>query len=128
MSVCLLMQLTTRAQNIENLPNGRQFCEKCKVLRFFQKFDFSVIFLLAVMSNSRSDVVTQSVRLFVFPSVRPLFFLLVSLKFLLVLKSFNEVSRQFKGCLKFQGCFKEVIRVLTENLKGVSRKFRGCFK
>ena len=69
------------------------------------------------MSSSRSDVVTQSVRLFVFPFVRPLFFLLVSLKFLLVLKSFNGVSRQFKECLKFNGSFKEVLRV-----------FQGCFK
>ena len=67
---------------------------------------------LAAMSSSRSDVVTQSVRSFVFLSVRPLFFLLVSLKFLLVLKSFNGVSRQFKECLKFNG-----------SLKAVSRKF-----
>ena len=38
------------------------------------------------------------------------FFLLVSLKFLLVLKSFNGVSRQFKECLKFNGSFKAVSR------------------
>ena len=29
---------------------------------------------------------------------------------------------------KFQGCFKEVFRVLTESFKGVSRKCKGCFK
>ena len=78
-------------------------------------------------------------RVFVFPFVRPLFFLLVSLRFPLVLKSFNGVSRQFKGCLrfsgsfkdisrKFQGCFKEVSRVFEGSLKGVSRKFHECFK
>ena len=63
---------------------------------------------LAAMSSSRSDVVTQ----FVFPSVRSSvpFFLLVSLKFLLLLKSFNGVSRQFKECLKFNGSFKAVSR------------------
>ena len=65
---------------------------------------------LAAMSSSRSDVVTQFVRVSVCPSVRPLFFLLVSLKFLLVLKSFNGVSRQFKECLKFNGSFKAVSR------------------
>ena len=69
------------------------------------------------------------------PCFRPLFFLLVSLKFLLVLKSFDRVSRLFKGYLKFEGCFKEVLRVCTENsrmfpesLKGVSRKSHNCFK
>ena len=49
------------------------------------------------------------------PSVRSCFrsspfFLLVSLKFLLDLKSFNGVSRQFKECLKFNGSFKAVPR------------------
>ena len=34
----------------------------------------------------------------------------------------------FKGCLKFKGCFKEVLRVFTENIKGFPRKFEGCFK
>ena len=28
---------------------------------------------------------------------------------------------------KFQGCFKEVLRVFTESFKGVSRKFQGCY-
>ena len=50
------------------------------------------------------------------------------LKSFLALKSFNGVSRLFKGCLKFQGSFKEVLRVFTESFKGVSRKFKGCFK
>ena len=63
---------------------------------------------LAAMSSSRSDVVTQSVRVFVFSS---LFFLLVSLKCLLLLKSFNCVSRQFKEFLKFNGGFKAVSRM-----------------
>ena len=56
-----------------------------------------VVCFLAAMSSSRSDVVTQ----FVHPSVfLSLFFLLVSLKFLLGLKSFNGVSRLFKGGFK----------------------------
>ena len=61
-----------------------------------------------------------SLSLFVLPFVP--FFLLVSLKFLLVLKSFNGVSSLFKGCLKGS------LRVFTESFKGVSRKFKGCFK
>ena len=37
------------------------------------------------------------------------------------------------GCLfevprVFQGCFKEVLGGVTENLNGVSRKFKGCFE
>ena len=60
---------------------------------------------LAAMSSSRSDVVTKCVRPFVRVS---LFFLLESLKFSLVLKSFNGVLRLFKGCLKFKGSFKDV--------------------
>ena len=63
---------------------------------------------LAAMSSSRSDVVTKFVRVF----VRPSLFFLVSLKFLLVLKSFNGVSRQFKGCLKFKGSIKDVSKKL----------------
>ena len=58
---------------------------------------------LAVMSSSRSDVVTKCVLLSVCVSVHvSFFFLLVSFKILLVLKSFNGVSRQFKGCLKLK--------------------------
>ena len=78
------------------------------------------------MSSSRSDVVTQFVGSFVCPFVRPFFFLLVSLKFYLVLKSFNGVSRKFLVCLKFvgvlrklQGYFKEVLRVFTKSFKEV---------
>ena len=74
---------------------------------YFQDF-------LAAMSSSRSDVVTKCVRLCVRVS---LFFLLVSLKFLVIFKSFNDVSRVFKGCLKFKGSFKDV-----------SRKFKGCLQ
>ena len=55
-------------------------------------------------------------------SVRPLFFLFVSLKFLLVLKSFNGVSRQFKECLKFNG----VSRLFQGSFMGVTRVFKGC--
>ena len=69
---------------------------------------------LAAMSSSRSDGVTQFVR----PFVRTLFFLLVSLEFVVHL----DVPR------KFQGCFKKVSRLLQESFKGVSRKFNGCFK
>ena len=65
---------------------------------------------LAAMSSSRSDIVTQSVRLSVRVSICPLFFLLVSLKFLQVLKSFNGVIRMFKEYLKFKGSFKDVSR------------------
>ena len=70
---------------------------------------------LAAMSSSRSDVVTQFVRSCVRSSVRPLFFLLVSLKFYLVLRMF-KVSRVF------QGSFKDVsskLRVLTKSFKEV---------
>ena len=45
----------------------------------------------------------------------------------LVLRSFNCVSRMFKGCLKFQGCFKQVprkLRVFLESFKGVAKSFR----
>ena len=66
---------------------------------------------------------TLSLSVCVHPSVRPLFFVLVSLKFPLVLKGFNVVSRQFKGCLKFIGSFKDV-----SSFKGVSWIFQGCFK
>ena len=67
------------------------------------------------MSSSRSDVVTKCVR-------SSLFFLLVSFKFSLVLKSFNGVSRMFKGCLKFK-----VSRIFQGSFKGDDRKFWGCF-
>ena len=59
------------------------------------------------MTLSLSAFVRSCVRVSVFLS---LFFLLVSLKFLLVLKSFNGVSRLFKVCLKFKGSFKDVSR------------------
>ena len=76
------------------------------------------------------------------PFVRPLFFLLVSLKFFLVLKSLNGVSRQIKEYLKFngsfkgvskvlrvfQGGFKDILRVFQGSFKSVSRKFKGCLK
>ena len=49
-------------------------------------------------------------------------------EFYLVLKSFNGVPRKFQECLKFKGCFKEVLRLFTGNFKGVLRKFQGSFK
>ena len=72
-------------------------------------------YFLAAMSSSRSDVP---------------FFLLVSLKFLLVLKSFNGVSRLFTGCLTFSfngvfGSFKEVSRKFQGYFKRVSWEFQG---
>ena len=41
---------------------------------------------------------------------------------------FLGVSRKFRGCLKFQGCFKRVLRVFQGSFKSVSRKFQECFK
>ena len=64
-----------------------------------------ILSFLAAMSSSRSDVVTQCVRVSVCMFAAP-FFLVVS--FSLVLKSFNGVSRMFKGCLKFIGSFKNI--------------------
>ena len=52
----------------------------------------------------------------------------MSLRFFLVLKSLNGVSRQFKECLKFNGSFKAVSRKFYGCYKGVSRMFKGCFK
>ena len=51
----------------------------------------------------------------------------MSLKFLLVLKSFNGVSRLFKWCLKFKGSFKDVSRKFKVCFKEVSRLFQGSF-
>ena len=69
-----------------------------------------------------------SVRPFVRPSVRTLFFLLMSLKFLLVLKSFNGVSRLFNGCLKeVSRMFQGSKRVFQESFKVVSRKFHRSY-
>ena len=52
----------------------------------------------------------------------------MSLDFYLVLKSFNDVSRKFHGCLKFQGSFKDVSWKLQECFKEVLWKFQGCFQ
>ena len=61
----------------------------------------------------------------VLPFVRPsLFFLLVSVEFLLVLKSFNGGLRLFKKYLKFKGSFKDVSRMFQRSFKGVYRKFQ----
>ena len=62
---------------------------------------------------------------FVLPSIP--FFLLVSLKFLLVLKSFNSVSWLFNGYLKFKESLKDVSWLFAENFKEVSRVFKGSF-
>ena len=61
------------------------------------------------MSSSRSDVVTQFVRL----SIR-------HEDVFLLLKNYNGVSRKFKGC------FNEVLRIFHASFK--DRKFLGCFK
>ena len=88
-----------------------------------------VDFFLAAMSSTRSDIVTQCVRLFVCVSMCvSLCLLFVYLKFLLVLKSFNGVSRQFKGCLKFSGSFKDVSRKFQGCFKQISRVFKGSLK
>ena len=55
------------------------------------------------------------------PFIRPS----VTKEFFLCQKSFNCVSRVFKVLRKFQGCFKEVLRVYTESFKEVSQE---CFK
>jgi len=52
----------------------------------------------------------------------------MALVFFLVPKSFNGVSRRFKGRLKFQGCFKKVSRVFQGSFKSVSKKFQECSK
>ena len=57
-----------------------------------------------------------------------LFFSFSVLEFFIVIKSFNGVSRLFKGCLKFKGSFKEVLRVFTESFMGVSTKIEGRFR
>ena len=72
--------------------------------------------------------VTLSLSLFMCCSVRPLFFLLVSLEFFLVPKSFNAVSRKFKRCLKFQGCFNEVTGMFHGSFRGFCRKLMGVSK
>ena len=82
---------------------------------------------LAAMSSSRSDGVTQSVRLFV------TFF---SFSVFGVCSAFGMstgLSKVSKGCFssvlrKFQGYFKKVSRVFQESFKGVSRKCQGSFK
>ena len=75
---------------------------------FWDPFLFYTTFLdpisLAAMSSPRSDIVTLFVCLFVFSCV-PFIFLLLPLEYYLVLKCFNCVSRDFKRCLMFQGCF-----------------------
>ena len=82
-------------------------------------------------------------RSFVLPFVRNLFFLLVSLEFVVhlecqqgdsrCLKGVSQVFRVFQESFtgvsrKFQECFKEVSRVFQESFTGVSRKFKCCFK
>ena len=88
---------------------------------------------------SLSSFVRSSVR----PSVRNLFFLLVSLEFVVhlkcqqgdqrCLKGVSQVSRvfqrSFKGVSwKFQGYFKEVSRKFQRCFKEVSRLFHESFK
>ena len=83
------------------------------------EYNMRCIFLAAI-SISRSGVVTQCVR----PFVCLFSFRLVSLEFYPVLKSFNVVSRKLKGCLKFTGGFKEVLRMFQGSFKGAYyRKF-----
>ena len=64
-------------------------------------------------------------------SVCPLFLSLVSLKYVVHFEC-HKASKSVKDihCVsrKFQGCFKQVSRVIQGNLKGASRVFKGCFK
>ena len=46
----------------------------------------------------------------------------------LLLKSFNDVSRMFKGNLKFTGCFKDVSRKFFECLQKIPRVFQRSLK
>ena len=57
------------------------------------------------------------------PFIRVYFFLLMSFKFLLVLKSFNGVSRQFKECFNFKGSFKSVSRLFQGSVREISWVF-----
>ena len=51
-----------------------------------------------------------------------------SLSNLWVFSSPIGVLRKFKGCLKFQGCFKKVSSIFQWSFKDVYRKFQGCLK
>ena len=109
------------------------------ILVFYNYF----FLFLAAMSSSRSNVVTQFVRSFVFLFVRSSpFFLLLSLVFLgvsscpkefqwcfkKVLRVF-EVSRMFKKVLlKFRECSKEVSKVFQGSFKEILRVFQESFK
>ena len=79
---------------------------------------------LAVMSSSRSDVVTKCFRSSVLPY--PFF----SLEFSKT-QVYFECQGSFKGVFrKFQGCFKKISRSfkgVSRKFQGVSRKFQGCF-
>ena len=79
------------------------------------------------MSSSRSDDVNKSVRSSVFSN----FFHLVSLVFYLLLNGFmvfQESLRMFEVSIKFQGCFKQVLRVFKECFKEASRVFQEGFR
>ena len=59
----------------------------------------------------------------------------VTKEFFLNLYIFSDVSRKFKVCFKFKGCFdevsrmfQEVLRAFTEHFKGILRMFKGFFK
>ena len=69
---------------------------------------------------SLSPPIRSSVCLF----VSPLFFLVVSLEFFLVLKSFNSVSRKFKMFLKFKGVVKGSYMDVLRKFKGSLQKFQ----
>ena len=77
---------------------------------------------LTVMRSSRSDIVIQSVHKFVMKeSLNLKLDLLAVLSFL---KSFYFVSRMLKGCLKFQGCFKEISRMFQVSLRVFTKRFK----
>ena len=85
---------------------GQQIC--CPWCSFLDSGDIPRTLILAAMTLS------SCFRVFVCASH---FFLLVSFKFLIVVKSLDGGSRQFKGCLKYNGSF-----------KNASMKFKECFK
>ena len=112
------------------LRNNNFFClrqtfENLDILIFV--FIVTQQFLKTIVSNFKLPWAAQNVMLSLSPYV-PFFsfsVLGVCSALFLVLKCFNRVPRKFEGCLKFQWCSKEVLRMFQGRFKDVSRKFLG---
>ena len=98
------------------LERGEYACEGVSLAIELPIYQTRLHIFLAAMSSSRSVVVTQFVGLS------------VTNEFFLSPKRFNGVSRKFKGCLKFEGCFMEVLRMCQGSYECVYRKFQVKFK